>query len=289
MRLPSHIMKNSLVLFRRRIVITLLGFFVVFPSHIFAHGPGLFKAEQLSEQIARHGSNVSLYVERARIYQSYRHWKEALVDLDAAAQLEPDNTKLDLMRAEILYSMKEYSRALDLIELYELRHKPDLEAMLIAARSYRELGLNEKAAQYYKKILSKLKVGSEVPLSEWYIEYVDVLMLAGKKSQALNILQQGIHALGSNSVFQTRAAELEVELGDYESAISRIDALAEKSQRKDFWLARRGDILTKAGLTSRAKSSYQEAFSRLQKLPLRLRNQPASVELNAKLKVLLAN
>jgi tetratricopeptide (TPR) repeat protein len=206
-------------------------------------------------------------------------WREAMADLEMAARLDAQNPQYDLRRADLAFSAGDFVRALDFIELYLLRHDYSTEAGLIQARAYVALGQVQRAADSYRAALDNLAGFDSRPMPEWYIEFADTLMLDGKAQDALQVLQQGIDRLGALSVFLVKAAELEVELGLYDSALARIDQLLNQAQRKDLWLARRADILSRAGREDEARETYGQAYAALKNLPARLQNLPVSREL----------
>lgn len=246
---------------------------------VLAHGPGHEEIRQITAQLAEQGDSAQLYAKRAHILQDNQHWLEAMSDLDKAAELDPENVDYDLDRAYLSYSAGEYQRSLDFVNLYILRHDSTAEAVLLKARCYRALNQNHEAAEFYELALSDAStLDGEVPL-EWYVEFSDTLTATGDKQKALQVLEQGISQLGAISVFQVKAAELEVDLEIYDSALERIDQLLAQSQRKDIWLTRRADILASAGREKEAQQTYQQAYAALQQLPQRLQNLLVSREL----------
>lgn len=248
-----------------------------------AHGPGQHEILEITEQLAAGGDRAELYAKRSRIYQNNEMWEQAMSDLEMAARMDPQNERYDLESAGLLYSAGDYLRALDFIELYLLRHDNSTEAALIQARSYRALGQIPQAVNSYQAALDALPGFEGRPMPEWYIEFADTLLLDGKTDDALQILQQGIEQLGELGVFQVKAAGLEVELGLYDSALARIDQLLNQAQRKDLWLARRADILSRAGREDEARQTYGQAYASLKNLPARLQNLPVSRELAERL------
>lgn len=244
-----------------------------------AHGPGLDEINKISAQIAETGDSAQLYVKRARVFQDNQHWQEALSDFNKAAQLDPGYVEFDLDRAHLSYDAGEYLSALDFVNLYLLRHQSTTEALLLQARIYLALAQHQKAVESYELALSDLSATDGRPSPEWYVEFADTLIVTGNKRKALQVLQQGINQLGAINVFQVKAAELEVDLGLFKSALKRIDQLLGQSQRKDIWLSRRADILFKAGRKAEAQQAYQEASAALQRLPLRMQNLSVSKEL----------
>ena len=244
-----------------------------------AHAPGLDEIDRITAQLAEGGQQAELYARRARIFQNNHMWPEAMSDFDRAAELDAQNVKFDLERANLSFESGEYLRALDFIHLYLLRHEGSTEASLIQARSFRGLGQYRQAINSYHAALANLATFEGRPLPEWYLEFANTLLLAGEKQRALQVLQQGMDRLGVLGVFQLKAVELEVDLGFYDSALGRIDQLLRLAQRKDLWLARRADILSRAGREEEAQLSYREAHAALKQLPLRLQNLQVSREL----------
>ena len=250
-----------------------------------AHGPGLDEIDAISTQITESGEQAALYAKRARVYQNNHMWTQAMSDFDRAAELDSQNSQYDLDRAQLSFEADEFLRALDFIDLFLLRHESSNEALLIRARSYRALGQYQPAVEYYRQALAELSTFEGSPMPEWYIEYADTWLLAGEKRNALRVLHQGIEQLGVLGVLQLRAAELEVDLELYDSALARIDQLLTQAQRKDLWLARRADILSKAGREDEAFWTYVQAYASLQRLPPRLQNLPVSIELENRLQL----
>ncbi|MDC1287838.1 hypothetical protein N8198_08125 [Gammaproteobacteria bacterium] len=248
-----------------------------------AHGPGLDEIDAISTQITESGEQAALYAKRARVYQNNHMWTQAMSDFDRAAELDSQNSQYDLDRAQLSFEADEFLRALDFIDLFLLRHESSNEALLIRARSYRALGQYQPAVESYRQALAELSTFEGSPMPEWYIEYADTWLLAGEKRNALRVLHQGIEQLGVLGVLQLRAAELEVDLELYDSALARIDQLLTQAQRKDLWLARRAEILSKAGRDDEAFWTYVQAYASLQSLPPRLQNLPVSIELENRL------
>ena len=265
------------------VVVTLI---VTLPAA--AHDPGLDEIDRITTQIARTGEQAALYAKRARVYQNNQMWQEAMSDFDRAAELDLKNLDYDLDRAQLSFEAGEFLRALDFINLYLLRHDSSNEAMLIRARSYRALGQYQQSVESYRLALVELSDFGSSPMPEWYIEFADTWLLTGEKQNALQVLQQGINQLGVLGVFQLKAAELEVDLEFYDSALARIDQLLAQAQRKDLWLTRRADILSKAGREEEAQRTYEQAYIALQGLPPRLQNLQVSIELANRLQQLIS-
>jgi len=81
---------------------------------------------------------------------------------------------------------------------------------------------------------------------------------------------------------QLYAIELEQFADRHDAALVRLDQIASTAQRKESWLARRGEILEDAGRNEEARLAYAQAIEAIDRLPdsrkatramLRLREQ----------------
>ena len=73
----------------------------------------------------------------------------------------------------------------------------------------------------------------------------------------------------------------------YDAALRRVDTMLRSQARRDIWLARRGDILVRAGRAKRARRAYREALLVLDGLPASIRRHKDTVELRQRLLGLL--
>jgi predicted negative regulator of RcsB-dependent stress response len=84
------------------------------------------------------------------------------------------------------------------------------------------------------------------------------------------------------------AIDLELRRRRYRDALARLDQIAARSQRKETWLARRGEILADAGRLSEARATYRQALAAIEALPEGARHTRATLELEGRLKAALA-
>jgi tetratricopeptide (TPR) repeat protein len=116
-----------------------------------------------------------------------------------------------------------------------------------------------------------------------FLERADALAEAGDEylAAAIDGLDEGIEQLGPVVLLQSKAVDLEVRARRYGSALDRIDQILSTMPRKERWLARRGEVLERAGLIDEALASYSEALAAIERLPWRRRETPAIQELAA--------
>src|ERR1041384_553853 len=109
------------------------------------------------------------------------------------------------------------------------------------------------------------------PRTENYIERAQAQKSGGDLKAALNGLDEGIAKLGPLVTLQLDAIELEMDLANYDGALKRLETLAGQSERKETWLARKGEILLKAGRTQEARAAFGESLQAIKQLPEPLR------------------
>jgi len=90
--------------------------------------------------------------------------------------------------------------------------------------------------------------------------------------------------MGPLVALQLYAIELECARKHFDDALARLEKISTVSERKEKWLARRGEILELAKRPQEAKESFAAALSAIESLPLRQRSAPATAELEKRVK-----
>jgi tetratricopeptide (TPR) repeat protein len=260
-------------------------------SSLFAAGALVVSAhdglhEQLAEvsaRLRRDPRNASLYLKRGELYRLHREWRRAAADYDRAARLDPRLAAVDFARGRMLFEAgraREAKSALDRFLRAEPRHA---EALATRARVLVRLGRRAEAAQDFTRALAL------APEPDLFVERAAVLAAAGGEHarEALGGLDEGVARLGPLVTLQLPAIELELREGRYDAALARLDTVAARAPRQESWLARRGDILLRAGRTEEARAAYAAALAALETLPAPRRRTRAVAELEAHVRAAL--
>jgi predicted negative regulator of RcsB-dependent stress response len=101
-------------------------------------------------------------------------------------------------------------------------------------------------------------------------------------------LDEGIDKLGPLVTLQLYAIELELRRRQWAGALSRLDLIAAQSERKEQWLARRGEILTLAGRHEQARAAFASALNAIDSLPPHARSLKATSALEQQVRAALA-
>ncbi len=247
------------------------------------HGDVHLRINQLTEEIIRTPTNILLFLQRADMYRADGNFTNALMDLQSAERIDPKATRVGFFRGRIFLEAQMPELALASLDPYLASSPKDSEAFATRARALIKLGRFAQAAEDYTAAITILSAGPEL-----FIERAEAWRLAGKAERSLQSLDEGIRRLGPLVTLELPAIDLEISLKRYEAAVSRIDTVSARLQRKETWLHRRGEILRLAGREEEARKSFREALQSLDRLPVTHRNTRATQELEARLQAALA-
>ena len=83
-------------------------------------------------------------------------------------------------------------------------------------------------------------------------------------------LTQGLTRLGSVPGLEEAALEIELESGNWDAALARLERRAAGMPRQEQWLFRRGQVLAKAGRTAEAIAALRTCLQAIDALPATL-------------------
>jgi tetratricopeptide (TPR) repeat protein len=107
--------------------------------------------------------------------------------------------------------------------------------------------------------------------------------------EAIKGLEEGLARLGWMVTLQKTAIDLELERQRTDEALARLETIITRSNRKETWLAWKGEILLAAGKTQQAQDVLSAALKAIDGLPPRMRTSSGMTELRAKVEGLLGS
>ena len=246
-----------------------------------AHGDLHERIAALTKQIEDAPTNAELYLKRGELHRAHRDWKLALADYDRAVQLRSDLDVVELARGLTFFASGAPEPAIAALDRFLLKHPAHAEARLSRARSRAKLGRHEAAAEDFTRAIAQ----TTTPRPEYYLERAQALAALGdaRIDDALRGLDEGIQTLGPIVTLQLSAIDFELRKNRHDAALARLDLITAQAARKESWLARRGDILERAGRYGEARQAYAKALAALEIMPASRRNKTAG-ELESRLR-----
>ena len=248
---------------------------------LWAHGELRDRIMLATREIEQHPNDAQLYFKRGELYGFHEDWDLAAADLERARNLDPQLHLVEFARGKLMHRAGRSQSAREILDAYIAEHPDVVQARLVRAQVLVELDDTLAAVEDYSFALARVSD----PQPENYLERAKALAHSGEDylDRAIASLDEGIARLGPLITLQLYAIELELSKKNYQGALNRLDQITEKAQRKEKWLAQRGDILRQAGELDQARAAYAESLSHIARLPKSRRGTPAVSQLEESL------
>ena len=244
----------------------------------FCHDELAEQVHDITLQIQRAPDRAELYFQRGELYRADSHWKKAESDYRKAKELAPDMAATDLGLGLLYFNTGRFHESKESLDRF-IEHQPDhAEARVARGHVLNKLGKRAEAIEEYGAALALH------PDPEIYIERSQLLAADNKLAEALSALDEGIRSLGSVVTLELYAIDLEIRLERYDQALERVSKIAAQSERKEAWLARKGEILSQASRKDEARKAYLAASEAIDHLPPSRRNNRYTRELEQRIR-----
>lgn len=249
------------------------------PCPTAAHDDLDVQIRRLDQAIDASPRMATLFLRRAELHWAHEDAQMALADLRRAERLEPARADLWLLRGRILLESGQAGQALAALEQSLVLQPGEGHALALRARARSLVNDRDGAETDYAAATSVLtRTGPELVL-----ERSLNLQAAGRRDEALKVLDEGIRDLGGAVALWEAALALEVDLGRWSEALARFEAPLKRPGSRAALLARRADILDLAGQAEAAALDRRQALAELDALPASRRNSAANLELRRRL------
>jgi tetratricopeptide (TPR) repeat protein len=248
-----------------------------------AHGGLDEQIARLDEQIKKQPRDPSLLLRRAELHRLHGDFAAAEEDYSRTLQLSPDSTAAELGRGKLFLQLKQFEKARAALDRALRLQHANTEAWLTRARVLRAQGQLSAAAEDYAEAIAR----ALSPEPDPFLERAEVLAKLNRPAEAIATLDAGNAALGPLATLQLMAVDVELQRGRYDAALARLDSVASQAARKESWLARKGEILERAGRNSEAEQAYREALAAIDSAPPARANSPANQRLQQNLRASL--
>ncbi len=240
---------------------------VLSPPLVHAHPSTGFRIDQLRRRLEANPEDARLFVKRARVNREAGHWHAALVDLERALRLEPDNIDARVLYARTLIDAKRVRRGLEELKRIPETKRP-IEAIFVEAEGLHALGQPVRAADRLREAEDHWP-GETPPPPDFYFKRATWYAQGGPKwtLRAIEVLDEGMSRLGDLIALQSLAIELEERRGAWDKALERIERVRQTVSNPGKWLVREGEILVKAGRYGEARQALDDASTALSSLP----------------------
>lgn len=248
------------------------------PDRVLAHEDLTARILLLTAQISTNQNNVDALIQRGDMYRLHGNWAEARNDYAAAEKLAPDSGAILLSRAQLHVDMGEYPAARVALDQFLARFPTNSVALLGRARVLARLGERPAAIADYSRAITV----AASPQPEEFLERASLQASEFGVDEAIQGLDEGLARLGWVVTFQKAAIDYELKRQRPDQAAVRLETIIARANRKESWLAWKGEILLAAGKPQEAQEVFDAALKAIDALPPRMRTSPGMVQLHAK-------
>jgi len=246
-------------------------------NSLVAHPESGVAIAELTQWIARHPRQPSLYFSRSQHFIDHERWTEAEKDLLQVEALAAAHPGMSLSFSRLYLATGRLVEARHRIDQARRDDPRDPTVMIISGRIHAQMGQAVEAAADFSRAIELLPE----PRPELYLERAALPL---PTPEALRGLNEGIERIGPALALVERAIALECSLGQTDAALARLDTLIQSSSRQEFGWKRRGDLLRSIGRTDEAHANYLRARLELSRQPVWLQQTSDAQSLAAELK-----
>ena len=223
------------------------------------------KANEIAEQLVRDApTDPQALLARARTHAGFHRFKDALADIECAERLSLDAETANGERAAIFQALGCYDEALVLRD-EAAKRKASFEHGAALVGLHAERGDIEKAERQYHESCSRYRGVSPFPLALLDFQLGLMWMNEGYPDHACRLFEAAQRRVPAYAAARGHLAEVEAELGETDSAISRLRSLAASSDDPDY-AAQLARILGDAGRDGESGHWRQVAAARYDEL-----------------------
>src|SRR5579863_6472965 len=223
------------------------------------------RANEIAEQLVRDApTDPRAFLTRARTHAGFHRFKEALADIECAERLSLDAETANGERAAIFQALGRYDESLVLRE-EAVKRRASFEHVAALVGLHAERGEIDAAQRQYEQSRRAYRGVSPIPLALLDFQLGLMWMNEGRLEDARRSFEAAQRRVPAYAPASGHLSEVEAELGETDSAISRLHSLAASSDDPDY-AAQLARILGEAGRDGESGHWRQVAATRYDEL-----------------------
>jgi tetratricopeptide (TPR) repeat protein len=192
------------------------------------------RANEIAEQLVRDvPTDPKALLARARTHAGFHRFSDALADIECAEKLSLDAETANAERAAIFQALGRYDESLVLRE-EAAKRRASFEHVAALVGLHAERGEIEAAERRYAESHSQYRGVSPIPLALLDFQLGLMWMNEGRLDKARTSFSAAQRRVPAYAPAGGHLSEVEAELGEVDSAISRLHSLAESSDDPDY-------------------------------------------------------
>lgn len=243
----------------------------------YGHGAYHDVVASLGEELGKNLDDAALHFELAEAHVGHDEWRACLGELVRVEALAPGVYPTGFLRGLALHTGGKEEDAKKELDGFLSANPNHVNALATRGRVLMKLGKPADAAVDLQKAVEL----SAAKHPEMVVELANCYVELGKPLEASKSVDAALKLRGDDTSLLRRALEIETEAGAWDAALGRMDALQKTAPRKEPWMARRAELLSRASRTEDARAAWAELRDHLLSLPNLERGTPQNTALLA--------
>lgn len=223
----------------------------------------------VDDLLAANPDDPELLIHQGHLREEARDWDGALVSFAHALAHGADPDIVAAARAHVFLAAGFPQMAMLEYDTLLIKRPDAFEVLFERGRAQLALGRTDAADLDFTRAIARMSA----PRPEHVIVHAQALLAVGNPPGALRVLDKGMARLGPLPSLQLTAIDLDVELQRYDSALARLDVLLQQTPSNEAWIARRAEILQRAGRNDEARAESARALRQIESRPRQRRSQ----------------
>ncbi|MES2439373.1 MAG: hypothetical protein V4584_09915 [Verrucomicrobiota bacterium] len=229
----------------------------------------------IQAELRVHPGDAALRYKLAEAHAGHDDWRACLKQIQLVERLAPGVYPTGCLRGLALHLAGKDEEAKVIFDDFLTTNPDHVEALAARGRVLVKLGFPLAAVVDFQKAVSL----TASPDSRVIVDLALALDDSGKPSEAGRAIDEGLTTSGDAPSLLECALEIETAAGLWDSALGRMEGLQKLAPRPEPWMAKRAELMTRAGRADDARAAWTVLRDRLISLPSLERGTPQNVQL----------
>jgi tetratricopeptide (TPR) repeat protein len=234
------------------------------------HGAYHDLIDKITTGLKANPDDAALRYKLAEAHAGHEEWQACLIEIDRVERLAPGIHPTGYLRGLALLIGGKFEQAKDTLDGFLSARPTHMKALATRGRVLVKLGRPADAAVDFEAAMKS----SAAPGSELVMDLALAHQQAGKPEESSRVVDEALKSSNDIPSLLECALKIETAAGRWDSALSRIDGLQMNAPRPEPWMAKRAELLTKAGRAEDARVAWSELRIHLNSLPSLDRGTP---------------
>ncbi len=234
------------------------------------HGAYHDLVDKIRGELKANPDDAAIRYKLAEAHAGHEEWKACLLEIERVERLAPGVHPTGYLRGLALLIGGQNEQAQEALDGFLREYQKHAEALATRGRVFVKLDRPAAAATDFEAAMKS----SPAPGSALVMDLALAYQKAGKPEESSRVVDEALKSSADIPSLLECALKIETAAGSWDSALSRIDGLQKNAPRPEPWMAKRAELLAKAGRAADARAAWVTLRDHLNSLPSLERGTP---------------